>query len=167
MTSASSRPGLVALLDLLRNRGATLATAESLTGGQLAALVTAVPGASSVFRGGVVAYASDVKVSVLGVPTSVVAHDGVVSGSCATAMASGVRRLLGATYAISTTGVAGPDPQEGHPIGTVFIGLAGPAGSVALPLALAGSRAEIQEQVCVDALDAMLRYLPGEDSSLG
>ncbi|MDO9354446.1 MAG: nicotinamide-nucleotide amidohydrolase family protein, partial [Solirubrobacteraceae bacterium] len=97
----------------------TLATAESLTGGRVAASLTAVPGASEVFRGGVVAYASDVKVDVLGVPADVVATVGVVSAACAEAMARGVRSLTGASYAVATTGVAGPGEQEGKPPGTV------------------------------------------------
>ena len=102
-------PPAAAALDLLRAAGATLATAESLTGGRLAALLTAVPGASAVYRGGVVAYASDVKVDVLGVPAAVVERYGVVSPECAGEMARAVRGLTGSTYGLSTTGVAGPD----------------------------------------------------------
>ena len=98
---------------LLRDRGATLGTAESLTGGRLAALLTAVPGSSETYVGGVVSYATAVKTEVLGVPPEVVETYGVVSAECARAMASGARRVLGATYAVSTTGVAGPGPQDG------------------------------------------------------
>ena len=93
---------------LLREQGATVATAESLTGGQLAARLTSVPGASASYVGGVVSYATSVKTGVLGVPVDLVARHGVVSAECARAMASGVRRLLGSSYALSTTGVAGP-----------------------------------------------------------
>ena len=111
---------------LLRAGGHTLATAESLTGGRLAAHVTAVPGASQTYLGGVVAYATEPKASVLDVPNEVIDEHGVVSAECARAMASGVLALTGATYALSTTGVAGPDRQEGKAPGTVFVGIAGP-----------------------------------------
>ncbi len=124
------------MLDLLVSRGATLATAESLTGGRLAARITAVPGASQAYVGGVVAYATEVKQDLLGVPDPLLARHGVVSPECARAMAEGARRLLGASHALATTGVAGPDLQEGQPAGTVFVGVAGPAGtSVARPRA--------------------------------
>ncbi len=113
---------------LLIARGATVATAESLTGGRLAAALTSVPGASACVVGGVVAYATAVKVAVLGVPADLVAEHGVVSGECAAAMARGSRDLLGTTYAMATTGVAGPDPQEGHPAGHVWVAVAGPRG---------------------------------------
>ena len=173
--SRSARSGdspAVAALELLGSRGATLATAESLTGGQLAAMVTAVPGASAVFRGGLVAYATEVKVDVLGVPESVVEQYGVVSAECAGEMARAVRGLTGATYGVSTTGVAGPDPQEGKPVGTVYVGLAGPDGStVAVALELVGDRAAIQDRTCREALDCLVRSveasLPGEEPALG
>ena len=144
-----------ALVHLLRDRAESLAGAESLTGGRLAARITGVPGASAVFVGGVVSYQTQVKVEVLGVPQQVVDVDGVVSAACARAMAEGVRRLLGSTYALSTTGVAGPEQQEGKPVGTVYVGLAGPDGTRAVPLDLAGDRAAIQAAT-VDAALAEL-----------
>ena len=107
------------VLDLLRERGLSLAVAESVTGGMVGARITAVPGASDVFRGAVVSYASEVKFDVLGVP-----EGPVVSTDAAKAMALGVRERLGADVGIATTGVAGPTEQEGHPPGTVFLGLA-------------------------------------------
>jgi nicotinamide-nucleotide amidase len=143
-----------ALIEALAGRSLTLATAESLTGGGLGAVITSVPGASAVYRGGVVAYATDLKQSLLGVSDDVVAEHGVVSSTCAEAMARGVRRLTGADLAISTTGVAGPDPQEGRPVGRVFIGLAGAAGSTAVRLDLTGDRAGIREGTCVAAVEA-------------
>ena len=100
--------------ETLAGRGETLATAESLTGGQLSARLTDVPGASRCFVGGVVSYATRVKVSLLGVPAEVVEEYGVVSEECAAAMAHGVRDRLAATYGLATTGVAGPDSQEGQ-----------------------------------------------------
>ena len=104
--------------------GHTLAVAESLTGGLLAASLTDVPGASAVFRGGVCAYATDLKSALLDVPQDVVGAAGVVSGEVARAMARGARGRLAATYALGTTGVAGPDEQEGRPVGTVFVAVA-------------------------------------------
>ena len=163
----AGRPAAADLLDELRDRGATLATAESLTGGRLAALVTEVPGASAVYLGGVVSYATAVKVAVLGVPEELVERYGVVSPECAGAMARGARGLTGATYALSTTGVAGPDEQEGKAVGTVYIGLAGPDGESALALELVGDRAAIQDRTCREALAALQVNLRGEEPGLG
>ncbi|WP_104106731.1 nicotinamide-nucleotide amidohydrolase family protein [Nocardioides sp. 616] len=143
------------LLRLLADSEATLSVAESLTGGLLAAAVTEVPGASAAFVGGVVAYATRVKSELLGVPAEVVATDGVVSARCAEAMAAGVRALLGSTWAVSTTGVAGPGIQEGKAAGTVFVGIAGPDGVTAVALALSGNRWEIQEETCRRAVDLL------------
>lgn len=156
--SPDPHPAAVEALDALVASGASLAVAESLTGGRVAAALTAVPGASRVFRGGVVSYATEVKVDVLGVPVEVVEHDGVVSAACAEAMARGTARLLGATHAVATTGVAGPGRQEGKPVGTVFVGLLTPAGvrSQRLDLAAAGDRADIQEATVEAALRLLL-----------
>jgi PncC family amidohydrolase len=153
--------------ELLLERGATVATAESLTGGQLAALLTAAPGASDTFLGGVVSYATAVKEDVLGVDPTLVETYGVVSAECALAMARGVRALMGSTYAVSTTGVAGPAEQEGKPPGTVFVGLAGPAGVSALSLELVGDRAKIQDRTCSEALSALADALREEETALG
>jgi len=147
------------LLLELQEQEATAATAESLTGGKLAARITAVPGASRSFAGGVVSYQTEIKQRVLKVSDEIVDEHGVVSAECALAMAEGVRRLLGTTYGVSTTGVAGPGPQEGKPVGTVFIGVAGPDGSEAHELALEGDRFMIQESTvdrAVSALRAMI-----------
>jgi PncC family amidohydrolase len=148
-------------------RGATVATAESLTGGRLAAALTSVPGASACMVGGVVAYATAVKVAVLGVPSDVVAEHGVVSGQCAAAMARGVRDLLGTTYAMATTGVAGPDPQEGHPAGHVWVAVAGPEDVETRLLALAGDRGQVQDATCAHALSVLSGILDREEPALG
>lgn len=148
-------------------RGDTVATAESLTGGLLAARLSAVPGASQAFRGGVVAYASDVKESVLGVPAAVVADHGVVSGECASAMAEGVRAVVGADWGLATTGVAGPDRQEDKPVGTVWIAVAGPDGVTCQLLDLDGDRHQIRDATCsavASLLDGLLR---GDENALG
>jgi nicotinamide-nucleotide amidase len=151
----------------LRARHATLATAESLTGGRLAALLTAVPGSSETFVGGVVSYATSVKTDLLGVPDEVVERYGVVSAECARAMATGARRVLGATYAVSTTGVAGPGPQDGIPAGTVYVAVAGPESVTAVALELVGGRHGIQDRACEEALAAVSAILSGEETSLG
>ena len=140
--------------------GATLATAESLTGGLVGAAVTSVSGSSAVYRGGVVSYATDVKQSVLGVPAAVVAADGVVSEACARAMAEGARRLVGADYAVSTTGVAGPDLQEGKPAGTAYVAVAGPRGTLVRALSIAGDRAQVRAGVVAEALGLVLEAVP-------
>ena len=164
MTPDPTAPALVALLV---ECGATLATAESLTGGRLAAAITAVPGASAAYVGGVVAYATRVKQQLLGVPEALVAEHGVVSAECARAMAEGVRQALGATWGLSTTGVAGPDEQEGRPVGTVYVGLAGPAGSEAVALSLSGDRGAVQDQTVARAVATLVWKLPGEEPRLG
>ena len=147
------------ILEVLPARGETLAVAESLTGGLLAARLTDVPGASRSFAGGVVSYATRVKVTVLGVPDELVTEHGVVSQECAVAMAQGVRRRLDATWGLATTGVAGPDPQEGRAVGTVWIAVAGPAGEKARLLELAGDRSAIRQATCVAVLDLLEREL--------
>ena len=153
--------------DLLRMRGATVATAESLTGGGLAALLTSVPGSSETFVGGFVAYATDLKVSLLGVPPAVVERHGVVSSECARAMAEGARRVTGATYAVSTTGVAGPGPQDGVPAGTVHLAVSGPASTTAVALELVGDRATVRERTCREAVSVLCAILGEEETTLG
>jgi PncC family amidohydrolase len=140
----------------LGERRLSIAVAESITGGDLAASLTAAPGASATVLGGVVSYATSAKQHVLDVPADVVETHGVVSAECAQAMAVGVRRLFEADWALSTTGVAGPDEQEGKPVGTVFLGVAGPDSVRSVALHLEGERHEIREQAVVEALKALL-----------
>lgn len=151
---------------LLRERGATLATAESLTGGRLAARVTAVAGASETYVGGVVTYATELKVSLLGVPQQLVDRHGVVSGECARAMATGVQALTGADYAVATTGVAGPAEQEGKPAGTVYVAVAAPGRVQVLALELSGERTSVQERTCVEGLSVLAEILRQEETPL-
>lgn len=143
--------------------GLTVATAESLTGGQVAAALTAVPGASATYRGGVIAYATEVKVSVLGVPQSVVDTKGVISAECALAMARGVREVLDADVGVATTGVAGPDRQEGHPAGTVFVAVSGAGREDLRRLALPGGRAEVQRATVREVLVLLDELLHGDE----
>ena len=155
------------VLGLLGGTGATLATAESLTGGRLAGAVTAVPGASVSYLGGFVTYATALKESLLGVPHALVETYGVVSAECAGAMATGCREATGATFGVSTTGVAGPDEQEGKPVGMVFVGIAGPDGVTVLSMELVGDRHQIQERACREALSALCGILRREQPPLG
>lgn len=162
MIAAPPGPGDRAQLVITRLAalGRTLAVAESLTGGRLAAALTAVPGASSVFRAGVVAYATELKHVLLGVEATTLSEHGAVSERTAQEMAAGVARVAGADWAMATTGVAGPDPQEGHPVGTVFVAVAGPATDpVVRRLTLSGGRTEIQDQTVAAALDLLLARL--------
>ncbi|WP_077489208.1 CinA family protein [Sinomonas mesophila] len=137
-------------------RGLTAGTAESLTAGQVAAALADVPGASAMLRGGIVSYASEVKASLLGVPESLLAEAGSVEPEVARAMAVGARDALGADYAVATTGAAGPEPHDGKPVGTVFVAVAGPAGSVVAAHLFAGGRAEIRAAATRAALAALL-----------
>ena len=145
------------VLEGLSRRGESLATAESLTGGLLSARLTDVPGASRSFVGGVVSYATRVKVSALDVPAALVDEHGVISEECAVAMAQGVRARLGATWGMATTGVAGPDSQEGRPVGTVWVAVAGPDRVETRGLTLDGDRQAIRSASC----DAVLSVLEG------
>lgn len=146
--------------ELLR-RSAMLATAESLTGGRLGDVLSAAPGASDTYLGGVISYATEVKQTVLRVSAETVEKHGVVSAECAEEMATGVRDLTGADFAVSTTGVAGPTTQEGKPIGLAFIGVAGPDGVRSERFEFDGDRAEIREQVVKAAIDQVLETVKG------
>lgn len=143
---------VVALLD---GASATVAVAESLTGGLVAAALTDVPGASAVLPGAVVAYAPEVKVSVLGVPQQVVDEHGVVSRECALAMAEGVRRRLGADWGVATTGVAGPGPSDGHPAGTVHVAVVGESRRVHRALNLFGDRPTVRTRTVEAVLELL------------
>lgn len=147
------------LLAELVARGLTVATAESLTGGDLAAALTAVPGASATYVGGVVSYATSLKHQLLGVDPDTVQRHGVVSAQCAEQMATGARRLLGADLALSTTGVAGPDLQEGKPVGLAYVGLARPHGVTVRELRASGSRAQVRAAVVQAALEMLAAEL--------
>lgn len=132
------------LVEELARRGQTLATAESLTAGLLAATVAGVPGASAVLRGGLIVYATDLKGSLAGVDRGVLASDGPVAPTTAAQLAEGARDRCVADWGIGLTGVAGPDPQDGHAPGTVFLGVSGPDGTEVTALQLAGGRWEIR-----------------------
>lgn len=146
----------------LASAGATLGCAESLTAGLLAATVADVPGASAVLRGGVVAYATDLKGSLLGVSPDVLGRFGAVSEECARAMAAGALSRCRSTYALALTGVAGPDSQEGHEPGFVCVGLAGPSGVRSRTLHLAGDRGAVRAAAVAEALRWLVAALNRE-----
>lgn len=163
MTEAQPDAVAAACLEALRARGETLATAESLTAGLVCATLASVPGASDCLRGGLAAYATDVKSSVLGVDPALIDRHGAVSAECAAAMARCATRLFGADWAAATTGVAGPTEQDGRPVGTVFVAVAGPAGESEVgALALSGDRAFIRRAAADAALELLLAHVrPG------
>lgn len=142
-----------AVVHALVERGETLAVVESLTGGLLSATIVEIAGVSSVFRGGLVVYATDLKSSLAGVPADLLAERGPVDPDVALALAEGGRRRCGADWCLSTTGVAGPEPQGGKPVGTVFVAVAGPAGAAVRELDLGGGRAAVRS----GAVTAVLR----------
>jgi nicotinamide-nucleotide amidase len=152
------------LIAELSRRGLRIAVAESLTGGLVVAELTRIPGASLVVSGGIVAYDSEVKRTLLGVSAELLAREGAVHPEVARQMADGVRRALGvdgrpADVGVSTTGVAGPDPQDGKPPGTVFVGVAFSGEVEAIALELSGDRTAVRTATVRAALDAVLARL--------
>ena len=152
------------VLSALERRGWTLGVAESLTGGALCAELVSIPGASAVLLGGVVAYATPVKHTVLGVDSGTLAEHGPVHPEVARQMAEGVRRVVGvggrpADVGISTTGIAGPDSPDGQPVGTVHIGVVTPFATQTRALHLDGDRAAIRAHSVSDALGFLLEML--------
>ncbi|MCW3494035.1 CinA family protein [Microbacterium sp. SSM24] len=147
------------LLAALAAKGWTVAVAESLTGGLVAATIVEVPGASAALRGGVVAYATDIKRDVLGVDAGLLASAGAVDPEVARQMASGVRTLLGADVGIATTGVAGPGAQDGKPVGTVCIAVVTPDAAVSSTEIFSGDRAAVRAAATEAALRAALARL--------
>jgi nicotinamide-nucleotide amidase len=152
VTSPAPEPLAELIVTLLTERRQTLALAESLTGGLLAASLVEVPGASVVFRGGIVAYATDLKSTLLDVPAALLERYGAVHPDVASAMAEGVRRRLDATFGVATTGVAGPDPADGQPVGTVHIAASGQLSAVRRTLSLTGGRRSIRDQTVLQSL---------------
>lgn len=163
MTPTGTPPPALAAVTALRGRGWTLATAESLTAGLLAATVADVPGASAVLRGGLIVYATQLKHDLAGVPHEILSRHGAVSAETARALALGAARRCGAEVGVGLTGVAGPDPQEGMPVGTVHIGVTVPGREPwSVPLALTGDRSGIRRAACTAALDLIVASTTGE-----
>ena len=147
---------------LLKATGKTLSAAESCTGGEISHLITSVPGSSAYYLGSVTSYAISVKERILGVPPETIENFGVVSSEVAAAMAEGVRRVTGSDYAVSTTGLAGPDGDEHNPVGTVWIGAAGPNGTKTVRKIFKNDRKRNIERFAASALD-FLRLMMIED----
>ncbi|MGB9756945.1 MAG: CinA family protein [Candidatus Bipolaricaulaceae bacterium] len=148
--------------ELLREKGLTLAVAESCTGGLLGMRITEVPGASDYFRGGIIAYSNEVKREVLGVPAGILEEKGAVSPECARAMAEGARRVCRADLALATTGIAGPTGGTAEkPVGLVYIALASPEGVRVERHEFRGSRQGVRWSASEAALALLQRYLKG------
>jgi nicotinamide-nucleotide amidase len=150
------------LVARLTAAGRTVAVAESLTGGLVAAALTDVVGASVVVRGGVVAYATDLKAQLLAVDGALLARAGAVDADVAEQMAGGVRSLMGATYGLATTGVAGPDPVDGKPVGMDYVAVVGPGTSRVKALDLSGDRAGIRAQSVLAVLALLAQELEAQ-----
>jgi nicotinamide-nucleotide amidase len=148
---------VAALLDRFRRAAATIAVAESLTGGLVTAALTDVAGASVTVRGGLVVYATDLKATLASVPQRLLAERGPVDGDVALALARGVRARLRATVGLGVTGVAGPDAQDGVTVGTVFLAVSGPDRETLAERQFQGGRAEIREQTVAVALRLLER----------
>ena len=164
---SDGHPVADAVVALLRGLDLSVGTAESLTGGLVCGALTDVPGASTVVRGGVVAYASEVKADLLGVDPELLAREGAVCEPVAAQLADGIRRVLGCAVGVSTTGVAGPDPADGQPVGTVFVGVSGPWGILVERLALTGDRAEIRAASVLAVLTLLERALENLRDGVG
>jgi nicotinamide-nucleotide amidase len=155
--SESTAVDVAALLDRFRRAAATIAVAESLTGGLVTAALTDVAGASVTVRGGLVVYATDLKATLANVPQGLLAERGPVDGDVALALARGVRARLRATVGLGVTGVAGPDAQDGVAVGTVFLAVSGPESETLAERQFQGGRAEIREQTVAVALRLLER----------
>jgi nicotinamide-nucleotide amidase len=158
--SRDTRPVEELVLDLCRDLGLTLATAESITGGMIAQRLTSVPGSSDVFVGAIVSYADTVKSAQLGVPAETLARFGAVSAETAEAMAAGARERLGADVAVSITGIAGPGGgSEEKPVGLVHLHAAGPDAGRSADFVFPGDRDSIRRRAAVTALHLVRRLL--------
>jgi nicotinamide-nucleotide amidase len=153
-------PTARAVIAALVGRGESLATAESLTGGMIGMLLTTVPGASAVYRGGLITYATDLKHTLAHVSAATLEAYGPVAAETAGELARGAADRCGSDWGLAVTGVAGPEPQDGHPVGQVFVGLADPGGTVeSRELSLSGDRDTIRRQTAEAALRALLGRL--------
>jgi len=144
-----------AAVHVLVERRQTLASAESLTGGLIAATIVEIPGVSTVFRGGFVVYATDLKHTLAGVPDDLLDERGAVDPDVALALATGTRERCTADWALATTGVAGPELQDGKPVGLVYVAVAGPDGATVRELNLTGSRASIRTETASAVLELL------------
>ena len=150
----------------LVERKQTMATAESLTGGLVAATIVEIPGVSAVYRGGMVVYATDLKHTLAGVPEDLLAERGPVDADVARELATGVRERCGADWGLATTGVAGPEPQDGVPVGLVYVAVAGPDGATVRELRLQGNRAAVRDGSATAVLTLLVDALRGAPAGM-
>ena len=156
------------LQDLAIARGATVSSAESCTGGNIAHQITSISGSSEYFKGSVVSYANDVKHRVLGVPADVLENPGAVSEPCARAMVEGVRGVIGTDFAVSTTGIAGPlGGTERKPVGLVYIGVASTEHRIVEEHVFSGDRAAVIESATRRALELLIHAISAQEYPTG
>jgi nicotinamide-nucleotide amidase len=146
------------VIDALRARGETVSTAESLTAGSLSSAIVSIAGASDVFIGGLTAYQDEIKISHLGVDPEVLNEHTSVSEQVAVEMARGAMKTFGTTWAIATTGVAGPNPLDGHPVGAVWVAIQGPVCQ-SIELSLSGERESVRNAATASAIATFARIL--------
>lgn len=158
-STGADEPGVVTLIARLRGLGASVGTAESVTGGLVAARLTSIPGSSAVVRGAVVAYATDVKVDLLAVDPGLLARTGPVHPEVAMQMAQGARAALGAVYAVATTGEAGPESASGQPVGSAWVAVCGPRGCSCSQVRARGDRHQVREAIAGEALRCLAEVL--------
>ncbi len=150
----------------LVERRQTMATAESLTGGLVAATIVEIPGVSSVYRGGMVVYATELKHTLAGVPRDLLDDRGPVDPDVARELATGVRERCGADWGLATTGVAGPEPQDGVPVGLVYVAVAGPQGATVRELRLEGNRDHVRTGSATAVLTLLVETLRGAPAGM-
>jgi nicotinamide-nucleotide amidase len=150
-----------AAVHALVERRQTLATAESLTGGLVAATIVEIPGVSAIYRGGLVVYATELKGTLAGVPEELLDERGPVDPDVAGKLAEGARERCGADWGLATTGVAGPEPQDGKPPGLVYVAVSGPDGTHVRELTLAGNRAAIRTESVTAVLQLLTDVVRG------
>ncbi|MFF0317026.1 CinA family protein [Micromonospora sp. NPDC005252] len=149
----------------LSQRHETVATVESLTGGLLAASIVEIAGVSGIYRGGLVVYATELKSTLAGVPADLLAERGPVDPDVAAALAEGGRRRCGADWGLATTGVAGPEPQDGKPVGLVYVAVAGPSGVEVRQLDLDGGRDHVRSAAVIEALRLLAERIHAADEA--
>ncbi len=156
---AQARVAAASVVRRLGERGETVATAESLTGGLVAATLVEIPGASAVFRGGLVVYATELKHALAGVPEELLTQRGPVDPQVALALAAGARQRCVTDWGLATTGVAGPNEQDGKPVGLVYVAIDGPFGAIVRELNLTGARTIIRTDTVLAVLNLMIERL--------
>ena len=159
----SSKQQVEQIIEMLNNRNETISVAESLTAGGLANALTSASGSSSIFIGGLTAYRNEIKIEMLGVDSKLIEENTVVSEAVAIAMADGAIKKFGSTWAIATTGVAGPGPLEGHLPGEVWIAIRGPINQ-AIQLTLQGNREQVRSGTISTAIATLARILKARSS---